>query len=115
MTIELPILKDNDGVIAPLDGACLQCGGSTGNDQISIQGGALAVSDNGRFGIPSDRMAAFFTMVVIQDRNGERHVFQNKIVDQLIGGQFMIYWCSLDCMRKTLNGLVNQMQKQILD
>ncbi len=110
MPIDLPILQHSDGVSAPMDGICLGCGKSFGNslgdDQVSIQGGAFPVG--GIYG------KAFLSLVVIQERDRRQHIFEERIVDQLIGGQFMIFWCSLECMRKALNEWVDRLQSRIL-
>ncbi len=69
-----------------------------------------------KYGWIDNRPLAGYLMTFMQKTIDGRFVEeQNMIVDNIRGGQFNIFWCSLDCMRKSLNDIVDQLERQLQD
>lgn len=81
----------------------------------SLQGGAHLMTEDRRSGGPSDRLAGYLMTFMQKTIDGTFVEQQNMIVDNIRGGQFNIFWCSLACMRQSLNDIVDQLERQLKD
>ncbi len=112
MPTEFPIAAGDDDCFVSV---CPSCGRDTAevDGLISLQGGAHLMSEDRRSGGPSDRLAGYL-MTFVQETIDGRFVEQrNMIVDNIRGGQFNIFWCSLGCMRQSLNDIVDELERQL--
>lgn len=113
MNLKQPLLSGDDECFV-FD--CPTCGRSTMNDSdtFSIQGGAHLTVDPEK-GRPSGRLGGYLMTVIRQERGSDVHNTTNMIVENVGAGQFNIFWCSLTCMRKYLNQLVDQLEQQMVE
>ena len=112
MPTKFPLISGDDDCFVSV---CPSCGRNTAevDGLFSLQGGAHLMSEDRRSGGPSDRLAGYL-MSFMQKTIDDRFVNeQNMIVDNIRGGQFNIFWCSLDCMRRSLNDIVDQLERQL--
>lgn len=73
------------------------------------------MTEDRRSGGPSDRLAGYLMTFMQKTIDGTFVEQQNMIVDNVRGGQFHIFWCSLACMRQSLNDIVDQLERQLKD
>ena len=93
---------------------CPKCGEEFQNGFASISGGAICISDDGKASIHSDRLQGFLNIgfpVSYSSMNASDDVL---VVDDAVGGQFDLQWCSIKCMREWLNDLINTIETQVL-
>ena len=114
MKSDIPFTSKDGGCFSPTANACIHCGReqSTGTNQISIHGGALQHDPATGHGVSRTDDLAFLTMHArIQDAP-EFLTSQLDLVDNL-GGQFNLLWCSFDCMRQSLNELIDRLESEL--
>ena len=111
MKTDIPFTSKDGGCFAPTSSACIQCGReqSTNTNQISLQGGAMQYDPTTGHGISRNDDLAFLTMYARTEDASEFLSSQLQLADNL-GGQFNLFWCSFNCMRQSLNELIDRLE-----
>ena len=111
MKTDIPFTSKDGGCYSPTSSACIQCGReqSTNTNQISLHGGAMQYDPTTGHGISRNDDLAFLTMYARIEDASEFLSSQLQLADNL-GGQFNLFWCSFNCMRQSLNELIDRLE-----
>ena len=118
--MDLP-LKNKGGEGFPGNGCCLQCGQAGVTEPrefVCFTGGSLGREEN--YGKPTQPIEAFLHLVW----HGAHPISPNdptpdsgwasiRILEDLPGGQFQLFFCSLNCFRKFFSLLADRLEKEI--
>jgi hypothetical protein len=117
MMAEFPVMSGADGHFAPPDMTCLKCHRSLEQDGVTsfvyLSGGAMLMSENRQTGHADDRISGFLSIGSWSEREMDRGPAPIDIITNLTGGQFSIQWCSVDCMRQWLLGVLTEVEGRV--
>jgi hypothetical protein len=92
---------------------CPNCGGGFVEGLAYLSGGALLLTKDHKESIRSDRFEGFLHMGFHGKDPEMRDSTDALIVDDVVGGQFDLQWCSLVCMREWLMRLVDELEARL--
>ena len=105
--IKLPI---NETYFPKNEGKCPICGKDMMGNFVCLGGGALLKEDENVSKI-SDELDGFLNLTAHYD---DKELYENVLVfNNTKNGQFEIYVCSTDCMRKIFNIFVDKLEEKI--
>lgn len=118
--ISFPILSNKQGIF-PEASTCSLCNKEKVAEPHSfavLSGGALLMEPAGDTGGPDDNMEGYLSILwhgVHGEGEGEHQEIYKKIdvVEDLVSGQFDIYFCSTKCLRGFLNEMVDKLEERI--
>jgi hypothetical protein len=110
MKFDFPLLKDNDHSILPsrTEDGCIVCQTDFQKGLVYLSAGAVAEATL----VESDLLEGFFHIGFHSNPN-ELNSQDVDVVNNLIGGQFDLNFCSTSCLRKFLMGLVDELEVRL--
>jgi len=105
-----PLLAGTDRCVYPADGHCPVCGGPFTAGFAYLSAGALLLTADGQDSLHLDRLQAFMNVGFHGRDPDMRDSSDVTVVADLRGGQFDLQWCSVECMRQWLLGLLQQVE-----
>lgn len=109
--MKLPILSELDDPEHPPNGTCLQCGIALPGpkNEFAVLSAAAFLTGDGGDSIPHDNVLTIDLSLTHHNDADERYAVA-RLVRNLWGGQFAIYFCSTACLRKMLNEWVDTLE-----
>lgn len=92
---------------------CPNCGRDFSGGIAYIMGGASLLSKDHQDGHESERLQGFLNIGFHGIDPGMQDSTDAMLVDNVIGGQFDLNWCSIACMRSWLNRLLDQLERRL--
>lgn len=92
---------------------CPNCGRAFVSGFAYLSGGALLLSPDNETSNETERLKAFLN-IGFHGKDGDmRDSTGATLVDDVIGGQFDLNWCSIACMRLWFNRLMDEMENRL--
>ncbi|WP_442511686.1 hypothetical protein SH528x_003396 [Novipirellula sp. SH528] len=92
---------------------CPNCGGKFAGGFAYIMGGGLLLSKDLKNSLHSDRLQGFMHVGFHGKDPDMCDSVDANVVDDVIGGQFDLQWCSMACMRAWLMRLLDRLEARL--
>jgi hypothetical protein len=106
------LLSSADKPFHPQDGRCPVCGSAFRQGFAYLSAGALLRSDDGLNSDQPDHLQGFLRVGYHSSDPGMRGSSDVPVVDELVGGQFDLQWCSVGCMREWFLKLLREVESR---
>lgn len=93
--------------------SCPNCGHAFASGFAYLSGGALLLSAENETSNETERLQAFLSIGFHGKDSEMQDSTDATLVDDVIGGQFDLNWCSIACMRFWLNRLMDEMENRL--
>lgn len=105
-----PVLAGTDRPVYPAGGRCPVCGGPFASGVAYLSAGALPLTADGQDGPSPGDLRAFLHLGFHGRAPDMRDSSDVTVVEDLHGGQFDLQWCSVECLRQWLLGLLRRIE-----
>lgn len=109
----IPLLSKASRGIYPTEDGCPVCGQPFSHGFAYLMGGANLLSKDQQNSLTHDRLEGFLHLGFHgrdADASGSADIL---VVDDVVGGQFDLHWCSVRCMRAWLTKLLDTLEADI--
>jgi len=109
----IPLLSKTSRGIYPAENGCPACGQPFSHGFAYMMGGAILLSKDRQNSLAHDRLEGFLHIGFHgsdADASGSADIL---VVDDVVGGQFDLQWCSVRCMRAWLTKLLDTLEADI--
>jgi hypothetical protein len=115
MTMKLPIIRKSQSIFPTkaLCPICKQAKVFEPHKFVSLSGGACLMAKSEKDSGPDSKMEGFFN-IICHGKEGAKNNYYLvfDIVKDIIGGQFEFYFCSVSCLRKWINDLLDHVEEK---